>query len=241
MPLAIVEQDFRRHRLRVTEVEVERAVAVHVGHGEAMVVRPDSGEGHERGARRGGKPAAPVAQQDKNVVAVVAAGGEVEARVGVEVTDDDQVRGHGQVDRLPGRDVETAVTVAQQDAERAVAGVGRDHVRRPVPVDVRDRDVSRPGPDHERRARGRAEQDLQARLGARPARGGSEARHYAREVAERSVERHGSSLVPIRILFHSGNLRGASGVRPSDLSGGVHEARSAGGVPDGPGELSRET
>ncbi len=123
-----------------------------------------------------------------------------------------QVRGHVQVDRLPRRDVETAVTVAQQDAERAVAGVGRDHVQGPVCADVRDHHVARAGPDKERRARGRGEQDLQARLGARSSPGDAETRHQTREAAERPVERHGSSLAPLRILFHSGDLRAASGV-----------------------------
>src|SRR6266446_7635753 len=64
-------------------------------------------------------------------------------------------------------------------------------------VDVRDHHIARAGSHRKWRARRWREQALQARFGARPARGGSETRHHASEVAERSVERHQSLLCPL--------------------------------------------
>src|SRR5262249_11473567 len=108
------------------------------------------------------EPALSVTQQDRDVVAVVVGGNYVRLAVAVDVAEGDKVRPLAGVDWGPGRLLERALAVAEQDGHRAGAGLGvrDDDVRLAVAVDVTHGGRVRAGAGGERRTRRRTETAL---------------------------------------------------------------------------------
>lgn len=123
---------------RARSDQVQLAVAVHVAQGE----RPAAGLAGDRGGGRSqGKAALPVPQEQHHT-----ATGErqVSMPIAVQVSGDHLPTQAACIDRRPGRWLEAALAVAQQDGDEADVVVGGCEVQNAVGVEIVEEHKERP-------------------------------------------------------------------------------------------------